>query len=220
MPPLDITSTQPLRSGHAIPVLGFGIFQTPASITTDVVTHAMRAGYRHVDSATMYGNEAAAAAALKAARDAAGAPVPRPQLFFTSKVLPQDMSYKRARAAVDETLRKTGLGYVDLYLLHAPYGGKAGRLGAWKALAEAVAEGKVRSIGVSNYGVHHLEELEEYIKEVEAKEGEGKAGVLSVNQVELHPWLARPDIVSWCKERGVVLEVSSMKPLRLETEAS
>ena len=213
MPPLDITSTLTLRSGHAIPILGFGVFQTPPSVTKGVVTHAMRTGYRHVDSATMYGNEAAAAAGIKEARDADGKPVPRDRIFFTSKVLPQDMSYKRAKASVEETLRKTGLGYIDLYLLHAPYGGKTGRLGAWKALAECVKEGKVRSIGVSNYGVHHLDELEEYIKEIEAKDGPGKAGVLSVNQVELHPWLARPDIVNWCKERGVVLEVSSRESL-------
>lgn len=80
-------------------------------------------------------------------------------------------------------------------------------MGAWKALVEGVQEGKIRSIGVSNYGVHHLEELEGYIKEVEAKEGKGKGGVLSVNQVELHPWLPRKDIVAWCEQRGVLLEV-------------
>jgi diketogulonate reductase-like aldo/keto reductase len=70
-----------------------------------------------------------------------------------------------------------------------------------------VEEGKIRSIGVSNYGVHHLEELEEWIMQMEEKEGKGKGGVLSVNQVELHPWLARDDIVEWCEKRGVVLEV-------------
>jgi hypothetical protein len=102
-----------------------------------------------------------------------------------------------------------------LYLLHAPYGGKENRLGAWKALVEAVEAGKVRSIGVSNYGVHHLEELEQWIKETEAKEGKGKGGVLSVNQVELHPWLARRDIVKWCEDRGVLLEVREMAVLCL-----
>lgn len=112
-----------------------------------------------------------------------------------------------AKECIDESLRVTGLEYVDLYLLHAPYGGKEGRLGAWKALVEAVDSGKVRSIGVSNYGVHHLDELEEWQKSVEEKEGKGKGGVLSVNQVELHPWLARPDIVKWCEARGILLEV-------------
>jgi diketogulonate reductase-like aldo/keto reductase len=137
--------------------------------------------------------------------------ISRDQLFFTSKVPPRDVSYKGAAKCIDETLKKTGLDYVDLYLLHAPYGGKTGRLGAWKALTEAVEAGKVKSIGVSNYGVHHLDELEAYMKERES-EGKGKGGVLSVNQVELHPWLARPDIVGWCKERGVLLEVYSGSP--------
>jgi len=104
----------------------------------------------------------------------------------------------------------TKCSITDLYLIHAPYGGKDGRLGAWKALTEAVAAGKVRSIGVSNYGVHHLEELETYIRDIESHNGKGKGGVLSVNQVELHPWLSRPDIVGWCEQRGVVLEVCTV----------
>lgn len=108
-------------------------------------------------------------------------------------------------------MKLTGLEYVDLYLLHCPYGGKVNRLGAWKALVEAVEAGKIRSIGVSNYGVHHLDELEQHIKQVDAELGKGKGGVLSVNQVELHPWLARPDIVKWCEGRGVVLEVSEVQ---------
>lgn len=90
--------------------------------------------------------------------------IPRDQLFFTSKVPPKKINYKDARACVDESLQKTGLDYIDLYLLHAPYGGREGRLGAWKALVEAVEEGKVKSIGVSNYGVHHLDELEQWQK--------------------------------------------------------
>lgn len=166
-----------------------------------MVEHAIKVGYRHVDSATAYRNEAPSATGMMKPG------IPREELFFTSKVPPRSISYAAAAACVDETLKQTGLDYIDLYLLHAPYGGKEGRLGAWKALVEAVEAGKIRSIGVSNYGVHHLEELEEYIKSVEAKEGKGKGGVLSVNQVELHPWLARPDIVKWCKDRGVLLQV-------------
>lgn len=164
----------------------------------------MKQGYRHIDSATVYRNEEPSAKALKSSG------IPREQLFFTSKVPPRAINYKDATAAINESIRKTGLDYIDLYLLHAPYGGKTGRLGAWKALVEAVESGKVRSIGVSNYGVHHLEELEQYIKETDAKDGAGKGGVLSVNQVELHPWLARPDIVKWCEQRGVLLEVNSL----------
>ena len=88
-------------------------------------------------------------------------------------------------------------------LLHAPFGGKEGRLGAWRALVEAQKEtGKIRSIGVSNYGVQHLNELEEYIKS-------GGGGKISVGRYEIHPWCAREDIVSWLKQRGVVVEAYS-----------
>jgi diketogulonate reductase-like aldo/keto reductase len=160
----------------------------------------------------VYRNETPSAAGIK------GSGVPRDQLFFTSKVSPRDMTYSDATKSVNASLKRTGLEYIDLYLLHAPFGGKAGRLGAWKALAEAVEVGKVRSIGVSNYGVHHLEELEAHIDAEEAVKGKGKAGVLSVNQVELHPWLARPDIVKWCKDRGVLLEVSKSIATRMRVK--
>ena len=105
-----------------------------------------------------------------------------------------------------ESLKECGLNYIDLMLLHAPYGGPVARKGAWKALVEAQEEGKIRSLGISNYGVHHLDELEMHIKELEEERGKGRAGVISVGQWELHPWLPRPDIVQWCEKRGVVLE--------------
>lgn len=179
----------------------------PAAECEDVCLHALKKGYRHIDSANAYRNEAPSAAAMHKFMKDTG--TPRSALFFTSKVHPRDVNYKGAVKNIDKTLKETNLDYIDLYLLHAPYGGKSGRLGAWKALTEAVEAGKIRSIGVSNYGVHHLEELEQYIKETEEKEGKGKGGVLSVNQVELHPWLARPDIVEWCEKRGVLLEAYS-----------
>ncbi|KAL9093024.1 MAG: hypothetical protein Q9165_004162 [Trypethelium subeluteriae] len=190
MSKLDVWSKYRMNSG-------------PADVANDVTAHAIKTGYRHVDSATVYRNESPSAAGML------GGGVSRSELFFTSKVPPRSVNYKDAKACVDESLRKTGLDYIDLYLIHAPFGGKSGRLGAWKALTEAVEEGKVKSIGVSNYGVHHLDELEEYIKITEEKEGAGKGGVLSINQVELHPWLARPDIVHWCEKRGVLLEAYS-----------
>ncbi|GME41377.1 ER lumen protein retaining receptor [Neofusicoccum parvum] len=199
---LDINTKYRMNSGYEIPVLGFGYMADaiPAAEATDLVDRAVRVGYRHVDSARAYRNEKPAATGLLAAG------LPRESLFFTSKVAPKRMSYDSARADVDATLAETGLDYVDLYLLHAPYGGREARLGAWKALVEAVEAGKVRSIGVSNYGVHHLDELEAWMKETEEKEGKGKGGVLSVNQVELHPWCAREDIDQWCQQRGVLLE--------------
>lgn len=99
---------------------------------------------------------------------------------------------------------------MDLLLLHSPWGGSAGRKGAWRALVEAQEEGKVRSIGVSNFGVHHLNELEGFIRELEIERGgKGKGGVISVGQYELHPWLARPEIVGWLRGRKVVIEAYS-----------
>ncbi|KAK3676630.1 hypothetical protein LTR78_003404 [Recurvomyces mirabilis] len=196
---LNINSTVKMPSGYEIPLLGYGVYQTPADVAEDVTKHAIRSGYRHVDSATVYRNEAPSAKGMLAAG------LSRKDLFYTSKVPPKDINYKDAKACVDESLKKTGLEYIDLYLLHAPYGGKEGRLGAWRALVEAVDEGKVRSIGVSNYGVQHLDELEEWQKQ----QPKDKAGILSVNQIELHPWLARPDIVKWCQQHNIILEAYS-----------
>jgi diketogulonate reductase-like aldo/keto reductase len=170
-------------------------------VTEEVVLHALQTGYRHVDSAIIYRNEKPSTAGLKKSG------IAREELFFTTKIPPRQLSYDGAKQYIDESLKKTGLDYIDLYLLHAPFGGKEARIGAWKALVEAVEAGKIRSIGVSNYGVHHLEELAAWQKEQEAAGKNG--GVLSVNQVELHPWLARSDIVKWCKAHGVLLEAYS-----------
>jgi diketogulonate reductase-like aldo/keto reductase len=119
------------------------------------------------------------------------------------------MSYERTKAQVETTLKETGLDYIDLMLIHAPYGGRDARKGAWKALVEAQEEGKIRSLGISNYGVHHLAEMEIYMKELEEESGKGRGGVIDVGQWELHPWLARPEIVQWCEKRGIVLEAWS-----------
>ena len=164
------------------------------------MARALAAGYRHIDSARFYRNEQPCGDAIRASG------IPRAEIFFTSKVPPPQMSYAGAQASVDATLSQSGLDYVDLYLLHAPFGGRAGRTGAWRALVEAQRAGKVRSIGVSNYGVHHLDELEAYMQELEQDGGKGAGGVLSVGQWELHPWLTRADIVDWCRARGVVAE--------------
>ena len=113
------------------------------------------------------------------------------------------MSYEKAQTAIQESLTAAGkLGYIDLMLLHSPHGGREGRLGAWKALVEAQATGKIRSIGVSNYGINHLEELEEYIRS-------GGGGKIAVGQYEIHPWCAREEIAAWLKARGVVVEAYS-----------
>lgn len=200
---LKIDSTVKLNSGYDLPVLGFGVYQTPKEQATDVSTQALNIGYRHIDSATAYQNQREAAAAIKASG------VPREDIFFTTKVTVRGtpLGYDNAKALVDKALEETGLEYLDLVLIHWPHGqGPEGRKGSWLALVEAVEAGKVRSIGVSNYGVHHLNELEEYIKELESTRGSGKGGVISVGQWEIHPWLTRSDIVEWCRSRNIAVE--------------
>jgi diketogulonate reductase-like aldo/keto reductase len=181
----------------------FKVYQTPPATTQSVVSYALKTGYRHIDSARVYYNEGPCARAMSSSG------LPRSELFFTSKVYSNSLSYAETVAQINSTIKATGLSYIDLMLIHAPYGGSAGRKGAWKALVEAVEAGKVRSIGVSNYGVHHLDELEQHIKELEAERGPGRGGVLSVGQWELQPWLSHPDIVAWCRKRGVVVQAFS-----------
>ncbi|KAL7964619.1 NADP-dependent oxidoreductase domain-containing protein [Trichoderma sp. SZMC 28014] len=105
-------------------------------------------------------------------------------------------SYDDAVKEIDASLKASGLDYIDL----------ENRLNAWRALVDAQKAGKVRSIGVSNYGVHHLDELQTYIKEQEAQDGLGSAGQIDVGQYELHPWLTRPDIVAWYRQHNAVLQ--------------
>ena len=161
---------------------------------------------RQIDSASAYRNQGPSAAAVAASG------VPRGDVFFTTKVPVRELplGYQNTHKLVDAALAEAGLGYLDLVLIHSPYGGPNARKGAWRALVEAVEAGKVRSIGVSNYGIHHLDELEAYIGQLEAERGgKGKGGLLSVGQWEVHPWLTRPDIVRWCRERGVAVEAYS-----------
>lgn len=115
--------------------------------------------------------------------------------------------YEKAKAQIDQSLQTAEVDYFDLVLVHAPYGGSATRKGVWKALVEGVDAGKIRSIGISNYGVHHLDELEKHIAELEEERGgKGKGGIISVAQHEVHPWCARNDIADWCAKRKIVLE--------------
>ncbi|OJK03135.1 hypothetical protein ASPACDRAFT_1886147 [Aspergillus aculeatus ATCC 16872] len=198
MAPLSLASTRKMVSGDEIPVIGFGSYQTPPDVTEKVILKALEAGYRHVDCAQLYQNEAECAAAIHKSG------IDRSEVFYTSKIPDTHMSYEKAKEAIEASLSAAAcLGYIDLMLLHAPYGGKEGRLGAWRALVEAQKTGKIRSIGVSNYGIRHLEELEHYIQT------SGVGGQISVGQYEIHPWCAREDIVAWLKQRDIVVEAYS-----------
>jgi diketogulonate reductase-like aldo/keto reductase len=128
---LTLQTTLPLNSGHAIPQLGYGVYQTPADAAESVVSHALKVGYRHIDSAIAYRNEARCADAMRASG------LKREDIYFTTKVPPKSINYEAAKEALQGSFKETGLDYVDLCLLHAPYGGKGGREGAWKAMVEA-----------------------------------------------------------------------------------
>ena len=164
-----------LNDGNKIPAVGFGVFLIPADGPTyDAVLTALKAGYRHIDTAAAYFNEADVG---RAVRDSG---VPREEIFITSKLWLQDYGYEAAKKGLETSLEKLGMDYVDLYLLHQPYGDVAG---AWKALEEAKAAGKIRSIGVSNMTPRIWKEFVPQFETVPA-----------VNQVECHPFFQQREL--------------------------
>ncbi len=178
-----------LNSGARIPQLGLGVWQAGGATKTAVAT-ALGAGYRHVDTAAVYGNEAPVGSAI------AESGIPRSEVFVTTKLWNQNHGYDAALRAFDTSLQRLRLDYVDLYLIHWPVPGL--RLESWRALEELHASRRARSIGVSNFMVPHLEELS------------GVAKVLpAVNQIELTPFLQRRDTVELCKKLGIRLEAYS-----------
>lgn len=173
-----------LNDGNTMPQLGFGVFQvTDLSQAQQAVEDALSVGYRLIDTATAYGNEEAVGAAVKASG------VPRDQIFLTSKLWVNQFTYEKAKAGIDLSLEKLGTDYLDLYLLHQPYGDIAG---AWKALEEAQQEGKIRSIGVSNFWPDQVKNLELMSRVKPA-----------VNQIELNPWFQQKDSVDFLQRDHV-----------------
>ena len=164
-----------LNDGNKIPAVGFGVFLIPADGPTyDAVLTALKAGYRHIDTAAAYFNEADVGRAVRYSG------IPREEIFITSKLWLQDYGYKAAKKGLETSLEKLGMDYVDLYLLHQPYGDVAG---AWKALEEARAAGKIRSIGVSNMTPKIWKEFVPQFETVPA-----------VNQVECHPFFQQREL--------------------------
>ncbi|OAQ33763.1 glyoxal reductase [Linnemannia elongata AG-77] len=192
-----LQSSIKLSSGHSIPRLGLGVYQAEEGRETEnAVLWALQAGYRHIDTATIYGNETSVGNAIRKSG------VPRNEIFVTTKLTEDDQGYETTLAACTLSLKKLGLDYIDLYLIHSPLCGSELRLQSWKAMEKLQADGKVKSIGVSNYGVHHLKELLDD-PDVTIRP--------AVNQIEVHPWLTRTDIVSFCKENNIAVE--SYSPL-------
>ncbi|KAG3118337.1 hypothetical protein PI125_g3004 [Phytophthora idaei] len=186
--------TKLLPSGHSIPAVALGVYQSaPGSETYDAVLAALKLGYRHIDTATVYRNESDVG---KAIRDSG---IPRNEIFVTSKIVASRnrWSYDEVVEGVRLSNSKLGLEYIDLYLLHAPFDSTT-RAEAWKALEDIQSEGIVRDIGVSNFGELHLQKLANTWRVKPA-----------VNQVELHPWLARANTVKYCEEQGIIMEAYS-----------
>jgi diketogulonate reductase-like aldo/keto reductase len=189
--PAVSTTSVVLNTGARLPQVGLGVWQTPrGSVTRSAVQAALRLGYRHVDTARIYGNEADVGAAVQASG------LPREEVFVTTKLWNADQGYDSALRAFDESLARLGLAYIDLYLLHWPVPGA--RLESWRALERLHAEGRARAIGVSNFLRPHLEELL------------GSAQVVpAVDQIELSPFLQRRETVSFCREHGIAVEAYS-----------
>lgn len=181
-----------LRGDVEIPQLGFGVFQIPPEETVEPVVRALEAGYRHIDTAAAYRNEAAVGQAIRASG------LDRSEVFVTTKCFNDDQGYERARRAFDASLERLELEHVDLYLIHWPVPKHDRYVDTWRAFVDLQAEGLVRAIGVSNFQPAHLERLIE------------ETGVTpAINQVELHPRLQQPGLRREHEELGIVTEAWS-----------
>jgi len=184
----SITDCAVLNNGVKMPWLGFGVFLSPVGEETyNSVRWALDAGYRHIDTATIYENEEDVG---KAIRDSG---VPREEIFVTTKVWNDDQRSGKVREAFDLSRKLLGMDVIDLYLVHWPVEGKY--VETYKTLEKFYAQGTVRAIGVSNFLVHHLETL---LPQVEI--------VPTVDQVEWHPWLQLPDLYQFTREKKIQLE--------------
>lgn len=188
-----------LNNGVRIPAVGFGTWRSKdGEEAYQAVLTALKAGYRHIDTAAIYGNEVSVGRAIK------DSGVPREELFVTTKLWNDAHGYEEAKAAFALSLEKLGLDYVDLYLIHWPNPvalrdqWEETNAAAWRAMEELYAEGKVRAIGVSNFMVHHLEALMKTAKVVPV-----------VNQIRLAPGVYQEEIVEWCRQHHILLEAWS-----------
>jgi diketogulonate reductase-like aldo/keto reductase len=191
MPQLSPTSTLKLPNNLTIPRLGFGVYQSPADVCVNSCLTALKNGYRHIDTAQFYANETQVGEAVKQSG------IPRSEIFLTTKILSAsgsvEKSYQKCVASVNKIDKD---GYVDLFLIHSPNAGSKARKEMWLALEKLHAEGKAKSIGVSNFGIGHIKEMKEY----------ATVWPPHANQIELHPWCQQTEIVHYCNENGIVIE--------------
>ncbi|KAL8934267.1 MAG: hypothetical protein Q9216_005989 [Gyalolechia sp. 2 TL-2023] len=194
-PKLSLTSTIPIVNSPSLsmPRLGFGIYQSPRSVCVNSCLTALRAGYRHIDSAQFYRNESEMGEAVRQSG------IPRSDVFLTTKILASggspEKTYQKCLESVNN-IDPSENGYVDLFLIHSPSSGSAGRKELWQALERLVEEKKVKSIGVSNFGIGHIEEMKAF----------AKIWPPQVNQIELHPWNQQREIVQYCHTHKIIIQ--------------
>lgn len=190
---MDIKSTLTLSNQVKIPRLGLGVFKSPPGDETyNAVRFALEAGYRHIDTATIYGNEESVGQAVKESG------IPREEIFITTKLWNEDMRQDRQEEAFHESLQRLQTDYIDLYLIHWPVKDKY--VSSWKIMEKLYKAGKIRAIGVSNFKSHHFEELEK------------QAEIMPViNQIELHPMFTQEEVVEYFVKRNIHIE--SWSPL-------
>jgi methylglyoxal/glyoxal reductase len=190
-----IQSRITLNNGVEIPRLGLGVYQSPPGrITRRVIRYALKIGYRHIDTAYIYGNESDVGKAVHESG------LQREEVLITTKLWnTRDVGYGSALHSCEDSLRRLGLTYVDLYLIHWPVQGIGNNtIEIWKAMVNLLREGKARAIGVSNFAIDDLKQILNNSDVVPA-----------VNQVEFHPFLYQKDLLSFCKENGIQLEAYS-----------
>lgn len=184
-----------LNNGVQMPWLGLGVFKAKeGEEVVQAVKAAIRAGYRSIDTASAYRNEEGVGQGVREALQENG--LQRKDVFITSKVWNSDQGFETTLKSFDDSLKRLGLDYLDLFLVHWPVKGKYKE--TYRALEKVYAEGKVRAIGVSNFQIHHLEDLLSDAKVVPA-----------VNQVEFHPYLTQKELLRYCTEKGIQLEAWS-----------
>ena len=180
-----------LNNGVMIPRLGLGVYQSPpGQVTQKAVEYALKTGYRHIDTARIYNNESDVGSALR------NSGIRREDVFITTKLWNSDQGYETALKACDASLKRLGLKYLDLYLIHWPV--QETRDTSWKALVQLLKNGRARAIGVSNYTIHHLAELLD------------KSDIVPmVNQVEFSPFLYQKQLLDYCEKNKIQLEAYS-----------
>ena len=191
---LSLASRVRTSQGLELPRLGLGVFQTPpGDVTRRSVAWALEAGYRLIDTAAMYGNEEAVGEAVRASG------IPREEVVVTTKLWFTDHGFEAAQAAARRSQAKLGLGPIDLYLIHWPRANSPDdRLASWRALEQLRRDGIVRTVGVSNYAIRHLDELAAHSDLLP-----------SVNQVEFHPFVYDPELIGYAERHRIVLEAYS-----------